>query len=241
MPASASSVLAEVEADLRRRFGSRASSSATLPAPAFLSLLTSEDWAAVLCPLAPETQYSEHGSLHELVRYVQVRCAELPMRLQIEALQTRRYEHLLRQHTRELVTLSEYVTLVSRAPPTLAGAAAAATTGDSSFSSSPQQLLQSPSTGSALLSNDLQKVLAPAEVSHRLERAEERVRELEAMLRQDAEAKLQCCQRMVLLSEYVHALLRRVQHLVGNKKRAAGATTTTGAKRARTEMGIVEA
>ncbi|KPI89650.1 hypothetical protein ABL78_1231 [Leptomonas seymouri] len=225
MPALASSVLAEVEADLRQRFScsaanasssSSSSSSSSAPSTA-LSLLIPEDWASVLQPLAPDTQCDPCAGLPGLVRYAQLRCAELPMRLQMEALRTRRYEHLLRQHTRELVTLSEYVTLVSRTPPTLVAAPRGA----------PADAHQHPSDSSSLPS-DVRVLLAPEEVEHRLERAAERICKLEAMLQQDAEAKVQCCQRMVLLSEYVRALIRRVQ-------REASSRATAGYKRTRSE------
>lgn len=216
MSRTASSVLDMVEEDLRRRFAYPTSPAASLPSTS-LSLLTPADWAAVMSPLAPDTHPARDAAASELMRYVQVRCAELPMRLQMEALQTRRYEHLLRQHMRELVTLSEYVALVSRTPPTLAPA-------PRSVSEAAAQ--QPQPAGAASLPTDLSLLLSPEEVPRRLDRAEERVKELEAMVRLDAVAKVQCCQRMVLLSEYVRALLRRVRH-------GSTATAVAGAKRDR--------
>lgn len=218
-----SKVLADAEADVRRRYSgpitkasptkaaaseaSPATSAMPSPPPTPLFLLTPEDWTAVLQPLAADTHCGATPCLPELVRYTQLRCAELPMRLQMEALQTRRYEHLLRQHTRELVTLSEYVALVSRAPPTLV----TATPRTTAATADAAQLQQPQVMDSGQLPSDLRTLLAPEEVGHRLERAKERVCELEVMLRQDAEAKVRCCQRMVLLSEYVFALIRRVR------------------------------
>ncbi|KPA76377.1 hypothetical protein ABB37_07719 [Leptomonas pyrrhocoris] len=221
MSALVSRVLADAEGDVRRRF-SRTSETVSSAPSAPLSLLSPEDWTAVLRPLAPDTPCDPDAGLEELVRYVQLRCAEVPMRLQMEALQTRRYEHLLRQHTRELVTLSEYVTLVARAPPTFAAAprGGGGTTADASSSLA----------DSAALPSDLRVLLDPEEVQHRLERAAERISKLEMMLRHDAAAKVQCCQRMVLLSEYMRALLRRV-------RREVGEGVVVGSKRARSEEG----
>ncbi|KAG5509629.1 hypothetical protein JKF63_06334 [Porcisia hertigi] len=239
------SILAKVENEVHQRLCSTAASAAPGPSTSVapftsLSLLTSEDWSGVRCSLGkdhnpPPTISSTTDDVKstwrshqptfavELLQYVQLRCAELPMRLQIEALQTRRYEHLLRQHTRELVALSEYMTLIGCNPPTLAPM-------PRGVSESTQDLAQLP--------DDLRALLAEEEIVPRLERCKARIRELETMIRQDAEAKLRCCQRMVLLSEFVHALVRHATAQVRmyneeTKSNDPAAVVTT--KRRRTE------
>ncbi|CAJ1006654.1 hypothetical protein Q4I28_001969 [Leishmania naiffi] len=230
-------ILAKVEVEVRQRLRNTAGSTTPGPSTAAapltsLSLLTSEDWSAVRCSLSadPTLPSSAAGTTNEvegtsaclqLLRYVQMRCAELPMRLQIEALQARRYEHLLRQHTRELVTLSEYMALVSRTPPTLAAV---------------PRGVSEPTPNAAQLPVDVRALLAEEEMGPRLERCRVRIRELETMARQDAEAKVRCCQRMVLLSEFVRALVR---HVTADVLPCKGAPKCDGAavtKRPRTEQ-----
>ncbi|CAG9571141.1 conserved hypothetical protein [Leishmania major strain Friedlin] len=232
------SILEKVENEVRQRLRNAAAlaspgpSSAADP-PTSLSLLTPEDWSAVrrslredatLPPIAAgatgeveSTSASlQPAAASELLQYVQMRCAELPMRLQIEALLTRRYEHLLRQHTRELVTLSEHITLISRTPLTLAPAP----------------------RGFSELTPNLAPLLAEEEMGPRLERCKARISELEAMARQDAEAKVRCCQRMVLLSEFVRALVRHAMAhvLKGEEESKSNAAVVT--KRPRTEQHV---
>ncbi|CAM45682.1 conserved hypothetical protein [Leishmania braziliensis MHOM/BR/75/M2904] len=236
-------ILAKVEVEVRQRLRSTAASTTPGPSPAAapltsLSLLTSEDWSAVRCSLRADPTFppSAAGATNkvegtsaslqpvvasELLRYVQMRCAELPMRLQIEALQARRYEHLLRQHTRELVTLSEYMALVSRTPPTLAAV---------------PRGVSEPTPNVAQLPVDVRALLAEEEMGPRLERCRVRIRELETMARQDAEAKVRCCQRMVLLSEFVRALVRHVTADVLTCKGAPKCDGATVTKRPRTEQ-----
>ncbi|KAK7196665.1 hypothetical protein NESM_000605600 [Novymonas esmeraldas] len=235
-------ILAEVESDVRRRgVGGVTATTSQVPAP---SLLTWEDWAAVRRPLSAdaafggnavdEAQRSTSGDpaaagVDELLRHVQLRCAELPMRLQIEAQQTRRYEHRLHQHTRELVCLSEYVALVHRAPPTLATVAAPSPRG--SAESTPDL---------AALPADLRALLSAAEVTPRLERCRGRIRELESLALQDATAKVRCCQRMVLLSEFVQTLVRHTTARVEALTRGEVKLETSGAsaKRPRVEQHV---
>ncbi|KAG5484101.1 hypothetical protein LSCM1_05956 [Leishmania martiniquensis] len=242
MSSALDSILAKAENEVRQRLHSLAASTAPGPssranAASSLSLLTPEDWNAVRCPLLRDatltptttgradvvegTATSPHAvDTSELLGYTQMRCAELPMRLQTEALQTRRYEHLLRQHMRELVTLSEFMTLLSRAPPTLA----AVPRGTSD-----------PASNVAQLPVDLRALPAEEEMGPRLARCRARIRELEAMVRQDAEAKVRCCQRMVLLSEFVRALVQHVTaHVLTLKPETSDGAAATN--RPRTEQ-----
>ncbi|KAG5484408.1 hypothetical protein LSCM4_07975 [Leishmania orientalis] len=238
------SILANVENEVRQRLHSPGTSTApgsshTVDPTTSLSLLTPEDWSTVRCSLRADstlpptatdsaevlegTSTRHHpGDPCELLQYVQMRCAELPMRLQSEALQTRRYEHLLRQHMRELVTLSEYMTLVSRTSPALAAV--------------PRGGLE-PTTNVAQLPLDL-RALLEEEMGPRLERCRARVRELEAMVRRGAEAKVRCCQRMVLLSEFVRTLVRHVTALALPCKEETKSDSSAVAKRPRTEQHV---
>ncbi|CAJ1987234.1 hypothetical protein conserved [Leishmania donovani] len=237
------SILEKVENEVRQRLHDAAAltspgpSSAVAP-PTLLSLLTPEDWSAVrrslredatLPPIAASatdevesTSASfQPAAASELLQYVQMRCAELPMRLQIEALLTRRYEHLLRQHTRELVTLSEHMALISRTPPTLAPA---------------PRGFSEPAPNLAQLPVDVRALLAEEEMGPRLERCQARICELEAMARQDAEAKVRCCQRMVLLSEFVQALVRHAMAHVLKGEEEPKSNAAVATKRPRTEQ-----
>ncbi|KAG5505336.1 hypothetical protein JIQ42_07544 [Leishmania sp. Namibia] len=235
------SILANVENEVRQRLRSPGTSTApgpyhTVNPTTSLSLLTPEDWSTVRYSLrvdstlpptatgsadALEGTSTRHhpGDPCELLQYVQMRCAELPMRLQSEALQTRRYEHLLRQHMRELITLSEYMTLVSRTSPTLA----AVPRGGSEQT-----------TNVAQLPLDL-RALFEEETGPRLERCRARIGELEAMVRQGAEATVRCCQRMVLLSEFVRTLVRHVTAHALRCKEKTKSDSSAVAKRPRTE------
>lgn len=230
----------EVEAELRRRFASRGggavhagrdpgSDGASPPtASVSLNLLTANDWESVLLPITladdittmashrqkrrrsvPEQKMASITSgpvekaeiepdddvddteFMALLSYMRLRVAELPMRLQMEALQMRRYEHLLRQQTRELISLSECLALLSRRPPIL---------------------LPSPhgEGNSASTSADGAALLTEGDVFDRCDRCRRRVQALEAMVRQSAEGKAHCGQRMVLLSEYAAALAEAV-------------------------------
>ncbi|KAG5483529.1 hypothetical protein CUR178_07850 [Leishmania enriettii] len=238
------SILANVENEVRQRLQSPGTSMAPGPSHTVnpttsLSLLTPEDWSTVQCSLRadstlPPTASRSADALEgtstrhhpddpcELLQYVQMRCAELPMRLQSEALQTRRYEHLLRQHMRELVTLSEYMTLVSRTSPALAAV--------------PRSCSES-TANVAQLPHDL-RALFEEEMDPRLERCRARARELEAMVRRGAEAKVRCCQRMVLLSEFVRTLVRHVTAHVLPCKEETQSDGTAVAKRPRTEQHV---
>ncbi|GET86995.1 hypothetical protein, conserved [Leishmania tarentolae] len=236
-------ILDKVESEVRQRLCSPAASMSQGPSsivtpPTSLSLLTPADWSAVRRSLREDITLPhiaacatddvactsatlQPAEASELLQYVQMRCAELPMRLQMEALLTRRYEHLLRQHTRELVTLSEYMTLINRTPPTLAPA---------------QRGFSEPTPNIAQLPVDLRALLAEEEMGPRLERCKARISELEAMVRQDAEAKVRCCQRMVLLSEFVGAVVRHATaHLLMCKEEPKSDSATI-TKRPRTEQ-----
>lgn len=238
-------ILETVENEVRQRLRNAAAlaspgpSSAVAP-PTSLSLLTPEDWSAVRRSLREDATpppiaagatgevESASASLqpttaNELLQYVQMRCAELPMRLQIEALLIRRYEHLLRQHTRELVTLSEHMTLISRTPPTLAPV---------------PRGFSEPALNLAQLPVDLRALLAEEEMGPRLDRCKARICELEAMARQDSEAKVRCCQRMVLLSEFVRALVRHATaHMLKCKEEPKNDAAVV-TKRPRTEQHV---
>lgn len=91
-----------------------------------LDALSEDDWNSIVFPVGELSPYLDSvcSSMKEesrfgtvmLENYVQCRCAELPMRLQTEALSLRRYEEQRRRHMKKLIELSEFVTYCAPKP-----------------------------------------------------------------------------------------------------------------------------
>lgn len=178
---------------------------------ASLQMLTEADWDVVLYPVSElrpylanstrlgtpptsdssgEVRGSEASARHKreiLVAYVKCRVAELPMRLQMEALQMRRHEHLVRAHMKEIVQLSEFLSFQQiKHPPQM------------------KDVLQGADREDATL----QCLTSRSEAIRRVRRAQERVVELERCISVDCLQKIRCAGRMLLLSALT-------EHLVG--------------------------
>ncbi|CCW64900.1 unnamed protein product [Phytomonas sp. EM1] len=146
-----------------------------------------------------------------VVNYVKCRCAELPMRLRLEALQMRRHEHLLRQHMQELIRFSEFLTLCGAVP---SGATWENTTGGSagSNSSGPSKASLCPFAKASSLPPGYMDAAKRDGVEglQLLSRCFQRVAELERLVTLDSTNKVLCAERMVLLSATTLAAARRV-------------------------------
>ncbi|CCW69566.1 unnamed protein product [Phytomonas sp. Hart1] len=145
-----------------------------------------------------------------VVNYVKCRCAELPMRLRLEALQMRRHEHLLRQHMQELIRLSEFLALCGAVPSgttweTPTGGLADSSHAGTAKASFGQFEKSSPPPGHM----DLAK-RDGVEGLQLLSRCFQRVAELERLVESDSMNKVLCAERMVLLSATTLAAARRV-------------------------------
>lgn len=158
----------------------------------FLDSLEDEDWNSIIYPVSelrpylncvvPSKDSAKHSDLRDfshhllvLKNYVQCRCAELPMRVQTEALILRRHEEVHRQYMRQLILLTQFLT----------------------FSLAPLDLPEA-SEESAAMKKRIQQCL-------------ERIPKMEEKILQEAAAKRKCCQRMILMSAVVYALVDRLE------------------------------
>lgn len=161
-----------------------------------LDELTDEDWKAIMYPVSDLKPYltavtpqgdegssGQQGNLYNLCtldHYVTCRCAELPMRLQTEALILRRHEESRQRHMKKLIQLSQC--MVYCAPRAM-----------------------EPEQGPNAVHE-----AATTELEQRFHRCELRIRELEQKIAQECKAKRKCSQRMVLMSALVYALIDRL-------------------------------
>lgn len=147
-----------------------------------------------------------------VVQYVKCRAAELPMRLQTEAMQLRRHEQNLRSNTKELIQLSEFLAYVDHRCPAELDTAP----GHRGHAGQPSAV------GSSDLTASVELLVSPVEAQRRVTRAKERVAELEGLIKLQAGEKVRCAERMVLLSAMTALMLERV--FLGNAPQAHDTT-----------------
>lgn len=179
-----------------------------------LDALDEEDWNSIIYPvselkpylscllLSSTTNSGETGQTKEdgevvegqtshisiLESYVQCRCAELPMRLQTEALVLRRHEEARRQFMAQLILLSQLRTYwIPDVPP----------------------------EGSSLNDPRLATEYSSGLSCH-MQRCQKRIPELEQKIITEAMAKRKCSQRMTLMSAVAYALVNRLDELEEN-------------------------
>lgn len=133
---------------------------------------------------------SSHLSILEY--YTQCRCAELPMRLQTEALVLRRHEEARRQYMTQLILLSQFI------------AYWVPSSSDSTNGSN-----------GSILSTD-----GPSECSSHMQRCQQRIPELEQKIMTEVMAKRKCSQRMILMSAVAYALVSRLGELEEDASRS---------------------
>lgn len=210
---SLAQVLASIEEELRRGFTlyspPEAGKSPPGSAPPWhrqilLDALQEEDWESAMHPVADLRPYLscvttevdvnvEQEELDLIEHYVQCRCAELPMRLQTEALTLRNHEQMRRQHMKELILLTQFVVYAS-----------------------PRDDAQEVPSPSGMRSST-------REYEERMDRQLLLIAELERQIIHEVQMKRRCAQRMMLFSAVTTALVRRLEELGSgghiNKKR----------------------
>lgn len=176
-----------------------------------LDALDEEDWNSIIYPVSELKPYlncllltsstksgeseetkeydkavgGQSSHLSILESYVQCRCAELPMRLQTEALVLRRHEEARRQFMGQLILLSQIKAYwIPGIPPERSGL-------------NDHKLATEYSSGS----------------SCHMQRCQKRIPELEQKIISEVMAKRKCSQRMTLMSAVAYALVNRLDEL----------------------------
>ncbi|CAD2219653.1 hypothetical protein AGDE_02790 [Angomonas deanei] len=175
-----------------------------------IDILTSEDIITVVRPLTDPTFYvaSNAGNLElekdDLSRlrkvnevYLDYRVAELPMRMQTEALLLQKHEQEHSKMMQELIDLSEYMALTSSEYPPVLPA-------ELSLSTPPPE--------------DILAIVSKDSPTFRDAHCEQRIAELENNVGMQNILKIRCTQRMILLTEVAQRLHQKYQERKSKRK-----------------------